>query len=260
MMDMKEEGQKPRRLIIAAVAILCVLVAAIIFSRDVAETKVKPRVGVLTSMPIFWQEGDLADNLQAGAASSQVHERLSEKFELLPIDSWDSVEESRLKLLLLVQSRALTPTELEKFDGWVRSGGRALILADPALHWESSYPLGDPRRPLFTSMLSPLFTHWGLQLALPMSEDEHSHFVADGHDIVTSTPGIWEQVKLDGNCSIAQNNVQAVCDLGAGSVVLLADADLVDPQYWHGASSVLGDRDIAGNMNWIEERLLSLAS
>jgi len=259
MTDTKEQGRNPIVLIIAVFALLAVLVIAVVASRDAADDAVKPRVGVLTSLPIFWEEGGLAENLKAGAAPSEVHSRLSENFELLPIDSWDSVEKDKLQLLLLVQSRALTPTELEKFDSWIRSGGRALILADPALHWESSYPLGDPRRPLFTSMLSPLFTHWGLELALPLGDHEHDSFSADGHNIATSTPGVWEQTKLDGNCAIAQNNVQAVCDLGAGRVVLLADADLVDPNYWRGASSVLGDGDIAGNMDWIEDRLTSLA-
>ena len=77
------------------------------------------------------------------------------------LDSFDALNVRSTPLLLLAQPRALAPAEMVKLDSWVRDGGKLLILADPALQWGSLYPLGDKRRPLFTSLLSPLFSHWG---------------------------------------------------------------------------------------------------
>lgn len=244
----------------ALLTLLAIIALAIWFMRADGSAQPKPRIGVLTSMPVFWPEGDIGQNLDGGSGPSLVHDRLSQSFDLVPVDNWKMVDKGQLKLLLLIQPRALAPAEFDQFDRWLRAGGGAVILADPALSWESSYPLGDSRRPLFTSMLSPIFTYWGLKLALPIEEDDGpSEFTDDGHDMVTRTPGLWEQVKLDGNCQIASNNIRASCDLGAGQVILLADADIVDPQYWHGASPILGGGDVSGNMNWLEEQLLRLS-
>src|SRR3546814_13026787 len=43
-------------------------------------------------------------------------------------------------LLILAQPRALNPVELLVVDEWVRAGGRALLFADPALHWAGELP------------------------------------------------------------------------------------------------------------------------
>jgi len=260
MSDAITSSRSYARLIIAAILLVLIVAAISFFMRGDDEEAEKLELGVLTSMPIFWPEGDVSDSLKAGGEMSPVNERLSQAFDLVPVDSWKTVTEQKLSLLMLAQSRALTPGELDKLDRWVRLGGKALILADPALRWESSYPLGDQRRPLFTSMLSPILTHWGLELALPIGEQEDSSVLdLDGYDIVTSAPGIWEQVKLDGNCAISNAGLVATCEIGKGRAILLADADILDPQYWHGPASVLSDGDVADNMDWVEETLLELA-
>ncbi len=259
--DAISKDRRGWRLYTALLIALAIAALAIWFMRADDAAEPKPKIGVLTSMPIFWPEGDIGQNLDRDGGPSIVHDRLSQRFDLVPVDNWEMVDKGKLKLLLLIQPRALTPAELDQFDKWLRAGGRAVILADPALSWESSYPLGDSRRPLFTSMLSPIITHWGLKLALPIEgEDGAREFSDDGHDIITRTPGLWEQVKLDGNCQIASNNIRASCDLGAGRVILLADADIVDPQYWHGGSPILTGGDVSGNMDWLEDQLLRLAN
>src|SRR3546814_16916837 len=60
-------------------------------------------------------------------------------------------------LLILAQPRALTPVELLVVDEWVRAGGRALLFADPALHWAGELPPHLPRPPR-TSLLRPART------------------------------------------------------------------------------------------------------
>src|SRR3546814_13501306 len=66
-------------------------------------------------------------------------------------------------LLILAQPRALTPVELLVADERVRAGGRALLFADPALHWAGELPPHMPRAPR-TYLIRPLLPHWGLQL------------------------------------------------------------------------------------------------
>src|SRR3546814_11525492 len=66
-------------------------------------------------------------------------------------------------LLILAQPRALTPVELLVVDEGVRAGGRALLFADPALHWAGELPPHLPRPPR-TSLIRPLLSHSGLEL------------------------------------------------------------------------------------------------
>lgn len=261
MADILQKRWPVARLLVAVLLIILIVVAISLFARDNdRQDTEKPTLGVLTSMPIFWPEGDVSDSLAAGTDMSPVHYRLSQNFNLVPIDDWATVPRRKINLLILAQPRAFTPAELSGLDSWVRQGGRALILADPALHWESSYPLGDPRRPLFTSMLSPVLAHWGLELAIPIErQEERSEITVGGENIVTRAPGIWVQKKLDGSCAISNEGLLAKCDLGQGRAILLADADMLDPEYWNGAEGLFSDGDVADNMDWVEQVLLDLA-
>jgi hypothetical protein len=103
----------------------------------------RPAVTVMTSLPIVWGEmGPLA-----GGVPSESWLSLGREFALRPVDFLDRSSLGQARLMLLAQPRLLAPEELVAFDEWVRGGGRALILADPALAWPSALPPGDVRRP-----------------------------------------------------------------------------------------------------------------
>lgn len=257
-MESPPTAKLPNTRLIFGILLILVCVAVVFWlagregSGRSADNVQREKLGVMSSLPLFWAEGKLSGSAQNEGRLSPTIKRLSASFQLVPLDSWKDLEKQKLDRILLVQPRAFTPKELEQIDIWVRAGGRAVILADPALRWESSYPLGDKRRPLFTSMLSPLFTHWGLELALPLDDSgKTSRHGIDGHFIVTSAAGIWEQRKLDGNCEISNEGLLARCRIGSGSATLLADADLVDPEFWHGTPGLIGNGDIADNMSWL---------
>ena len=135
-----------------------------------------------------------------------------------------------------------------------------MILADPALQWESRYPLGDKRRPLFTSLLSPLFKHWGLELTLPIGDDESGVIIRKigNYCIRTVTPGSWQRAKQTGQaeCRIAESEIVAECKVGKGTALLIADSDLLHEDFWtgSGARMITGSDDF-DNMNWIEANL-----
>ena len=138
------------------------------------------------------------------------------------------------------------------------------MLADPALQWGSLYPLGDKRRPLFTSMLSPLFSHWGIELVLPIDNAEPvSVRQIDGLTIRTLTPGEWRTKRgaKTSLCRIDTDAIYADCAVGKGRALLIADADLLDTPNWEGRGArMLTGEDESGNVDWVEELLLKLRS
>lgn len=222
----------------------------------------RPVLGLMTTLPLQWSEGGIEADLATDAKPHPAYARLQERYDVRPLDNLDDLDQHSLSLILLAQPRALAPAELVKLDTWVRAGGRLLILADPALQWGSLYPLGDKRRPLFTSLLSPLFSHWGLELVLPMSDQQAIAMrEVDGLNIRTQTPGEWlpKPGKATANCQIAAHRLLADCGVGKGRALLLADADLLDSVYWEGQGvrAVTGDDEFA-NLQWIDAMLLAL--
>lgn len=184
-------------------------------------------VDILTALPLFWGEGDVADVLQGSARRSPLVDALGRKWVLRPIDVARRAQLSKVEHLLIIQPQALAPDELVEIDRWVRRGGRALILADPALNWPSSLPQGDPRRPPVAALLDPLFAHWGLKLVpwvglSPVAEQ------LQGVGVVLDAPGAWE---VTGSKCEAETLRIARCTIGKGEVLLVADVDFAHPRW-----------------------------
>jgi hypothetical protein len=224
----------------------------------------RPVVGLMTTLPLQWEEGEIGDIIQSGGVPAPAYSRLNGKFDMRPIDNLAASNIKSADILLLAQPRALSSTEFFELDEWIRGGGQLLLLADPALQWESIYPLGDKRRPLFTSLLSPLFKHWGIELVLPVDPDEEKRqvFEIDDLTIGTVTSGEWRaQNTAAQNCKIGSSAQVAECNIGRGKAILLADADMLNAEHWQGS----GIRGVTGfddfdNITWIERQLDKLAS
>lgn len=238
---------------ILLVLALVFLLSAMRYLRQAPEAAL-PKLGLMTTLPLQWSEGGIEAAVDADAAPHPAYARLTAAYDVVPLDSLDQID--RLSLVLLAQPRAISPAELVKLDAWVRRGGRLLLLADPALQWGSLYPLGDKRRPLFTSMLSPLFAHWGIELVLPINKAEPvAERRIDGLTIRTLTPGEW-RVKSASPCKIGADALYADCRVGKGRALLVADADLLDTPYWQGQGArILTGSDESGNIMWIEKLL-----
>ena len=206
-----------------------------------------------------WSEGGIEAAISSDAAPHPAYARLAESYDIIPIDDLTTLDLSSFPMLLLAQPRALSPEEFTRLDAWVRRGGQLLVLADPALQWGSLYSIGDKRRPLFTSLLSPLFSHWGIELVLPITEKAPLVEVdIDGRQIRTQTLGAWQVTGDDANasCVIEESYVVADCRIGKGRVLLVADADFLDAAYWQGQGlrSVVGG-DTFDNMTWVQALL-----
>ena len=251
--------RRPLLLLLALLLLLMSSLLAYAFTRPAPDGP-KPSLGLMTTLPLQWSEGGVEADLADDAQPHPAFARLGQSYDVQPLDDVRDLAEQRM--LLLAQPRAFSPAELVQLDSWVRKGGRLLILADPALQWGSLYPLGDKRRPLFTSMLSPLFTHWGLELVLPIADAEPMAIRKIGKlSIRTQTPGEWLNINRGGSarCALEEGGLLADCKIGKGRALLVADADLLDTAYWEGRGMrVLTGGDEFGNLAWVESLLARL--
>jgi hypothetical protein len=253
-------GKRRPLLLLLAIALLFLsALLAYAFTRPAPDGP-KPSLGLMTTLPLQWSDGGVEADLAEDAQPHPAFARLSQSYDVQPLD--DVRDLAGRRMLLLAQPRAFSPAELVQLDSWVRKGGRILILADPALQWGSLYPLGDKRRPLFTSMLSPLFAHWGLELVLPIADAEPMAIRKIGKlSIRTQTPGEWLKIGRGGSarCALEQSGLLADCKIGKGRALLVADADLLDTAYWEGRGMrVLTGGDEFGNLAWVEALLARL--
>lgn len=163
--------------------------------------------------------------------------------------------------LLLAHPLALSPATLVEVDRFVRRGGRAVILADGLSGWPPPYRFGDPRNPPVTSLLTPLLDHWGLTLAAPAPDGPAAGAVSvrdGGQRLAFHSPGYFAAVP--GSCRTSaivagQGASVATCRIGAGTAVLLADADLLYAPLWQPQPAWAAHLRPADNIAWVAAQL-----
>ena len=222
----------------AAIAVLLLLLPGAMYPyenivmgrKGAPEVRGKPDLMLLTALPLVWGEGGPLD---ANSKPAAAYKALEQEFVVRPLDLLDRAQLDRGRLVLLAQPRALAPAELVALDSWVRGGGRALILTDPALFWPSDLPLGDIRRAPEIGLLAPILDHWGLRMDPPEAPAAvaQSHG-ADDRRLVMFAPGRISSASR--NCAVDPSGVTADCRLGKGRAIVLADADLLHDRLWVG--------------------------
>jgi hypothetical protein len=252
-----------RWLLVALVAAFAVLLlcAGFVATRPV-DSGPKPPLALMTTLPLQWSEGGVEADLAKDAGPHPAFTRLSAHYDITSIDDLDAWAPRPRQMLLLAQPRAFAPRELVRLDKWLRQGGRVMILADPALQWGSLYPLGDKRRPLFTSMLSPLFAYWGVELVLPLEVEVPASMRKIGvFHFRTVTPGEWlpKESAAKNRCAILAKGLLADCRVGRGRAVLVADADFLDAAFWEGQGMrILTGKDEFANIALLQALLTAL--
>lgn len=215
----------------------------------------RPQVAVFTALPLqgvaFGAAHGLRPEEAIGLRSALWHV-LEERADLQPLDALEGAQLAGVDAVLLAQPRLLSPEELVALDAWVRGGGRAVILADPFLHWPDPRPLADPARAPLTSLLDPLLTHWGLRLEsaeMDVGGDMHRHgsdevdrWVLDSGAMLQLAGASRFTVLPDSQCRAAEEGLVARCDIGHGHALLVADADWIDDMLWTLAPEMPADR------------------
>jgi len=216
------------------------LLAAACSSGEAREEVVsKPRVGLFSSLPLYWGEGEFGAVLEGEGTKDWVREELETRFELVPLDTLEPEALEGLDRVILAQPRALAPSENVSFDQWVVEGGQAVILADPMLTRHSRYPIGDRRRPQDVVLLSPIFAHWGVELLFDETQSGGERMVElAGQAVPVALHGRFA-LQEPSSCTLLGDGLLARCARGSGLALLFADAALLD---WEGSDRVPQER------------------
>jgi hypothetical protein len=230
-----------------AAALLCLASACHADEAPAADRGQLPELGIMGTIPIYWGEsGDFGEVLNGGGTAHWARAQLEADYQLEPLDTLSAESLDGLAFVLLAQPRALSPTENVTLDNWVRAGGHLLLFADPMLTGDSRFPIGDRRRPQDVILLSPILDHWGLTLAFDDERQPGYALVSDaGTPIPINLPGVLAVHGGEGTCRLVATEVLALCTIGRGRVVVLADAALLDLHSPHPAAAVALDRLVA---------------
>lgn len=195
-----------------------------------------PELGLMGTIPIYWGEADTFGGLVNGeGAPHWARTRLEAEYRIRLLDALDGESLAGLEFMLLAQPRALSAAENVALDAWVRGGGHLLLFADPMLTGESRFALGDRRRPQDVILLSPILVHWGLELQFDIDQPAGLALLeTPGAPIPVNLPGRFAEG--EGDCAVSLGEVLARCTIGSGSVVILADAALLDLYQPHPAA------------------------
>lgn len=174
------------------------------------------RIALLSSVPLQWGDADIAAIAQGKGQPDPLIARLSDAGTISFVDSVAQIQAGRPDIALLIQPRALSPDEMVRLDKWVRAGGRLLLFADPALQWPSERKIGDPERPLFTSLLSPL-SNIGVS-NLPFRWMPKGRWLQQNFQVMTSSsvhPGSGNRwIMLEGMLIVASVQVNMSSNVG----------------------------------------------
>lgn len=189
-------------------------------SANISVATQKPALALLTSLPLAFPE----DGFSLESSGSPALDALDDAYavELVAAASADSL--SRHDLLLMAHAPTQTAQGLVELDEWVEQGGRVLLLADPKLVWESSLSLGDRRRPLSAFPDTGLLGHWGVRLEGPVTDGPR--LMGEGDTaVLLGAPGAL--VAMNDQCRIESEGLIALCNIGAGKALIIADADFL---------------------------------
>lgn len=208
---------------------------------DKRKSVARPEIGILSGPVLYAPAGPTPGD---GFSAGPLWRFLSESFTLSPVDALEGGVPVGLRILLIVQPRALSPVELVELDKWVRIGGRAVLLVDPDLHWADVRPLGHGLRAPRITLLQPLLVHWGVPLAPfrpgASGEDPVKRHMLDGGRMI-QTAGASHFLPTHSGCSTSSGGLVAQCRIGRGNAVLVADADFANPSLWTTDGSRPGD-------------------
>lgn len=204
----------------------------------------RPKLGLMTSLPLYWPEGADMTALATGEVEPPWQRRAIEtQFALVPLDTLSPIPAlspdapevdplAGLDRLAVIQPRGLSPADNVALDNWVRAGGRLLLVLDPVLTGEYAAALGDPRRPVDTALIPPVVKRWGLDVGFAVHETEEGYRTTiqlpGGEELPLAYPGMIEIADQAANRCASSHSVIATCRVEQGQVTLLADAALFE--------------------------------
>jgi hypothetical protein len=202
----------------------------------------RPKLGLMTSLPLYWPAGAQIGDLASGEAEIPWQRKvLEQSYRLVPLDTLspipglapDAAETdplAGLQYLAIIQPRGLSPADNVALDQWVRAGGHLLLALDPQLTGDYDTPLGDPRRPTDIALIPPVLPRWGLTSEFDEYQPSEVDFVQLPMGrvpvVIESSIHVVETIGARNGCAVLPNDRRiAKCErVGKGSVTLIGDA------------------------------------
>lgn len=207
-----------------------------------ASSEKGPRLGLMTSLPLYWPLGADMQAIASGRVPSPWQRTVMERiFTLEPLDTLSPVPGlspdapetdplAGLERLAIIQPRGLSAADNVALDDWVRRGGRLLLVLDPMLTGEYDLPLGDPRRPVDAALIPPVVARWGLAIRYDDTQSAKPVDSAIGTRhlplILAGEVTIADPAAAD--CALDAGGSAARCRVGEGEVTLIADAAFLE--------------------------------
>lgn len=219
-------------------AMVVLLTLAQCTAADSPSERPAPRIHLMTSLPLIWgDDASMESILTGGSEPVPIYRYWQEKYDMAAVDSLENLVQNDPDVVILAQPRAMDPADLTILDGWVRSGGKVIILTDPDLVWPSALALGDPRRPLASGLLSPLLDHWGLELVADAEKNMDAVELRFGsYSFATRGVGklkpLPESRASDVGCKASAGDFIVQCSVGLGRASIVADADFLHAGFW----------------------------
>ncbi len=131
-------------------------------------TLVKPKVGLISSLPLQLGPGGVAAAQQGRAEPFLIYRSLDDNFDLVELEGgFDRIDDD-IQVLLIAHPGALPAASLYAIDQFVLRGGRAVVFLDP--HSEVNAQPGQFGQPdpnaITSSTLDPLMAAWGIEMPL----------------------------------------------------------------------------------------------
>ncbi len=208
----------------------------------------RPTLGLVTSLPLYWPQGADMAAITAGTVDTPWQRRAMEQgYELVPLDTLSPIAGlmegepetdplAGLERLAVIQPRGLSPSDNVALDTWVREGGQLLLVLDPLLTGEYAFALGDPRRPADTALIPPVVGRWGLAVAYDDTQEATRSVQIGERDFTVAQAGKVSAIAGGDDCTILGEGVAAQCEVGTGTVTLIADAALFEHRELAGAN------------------------
>jgi ABC-type uncharacterized transport system involved in gliding motility auxiliary subunit len=124
----------------------------------------RPRLGVISTIPLEAGPGGIMAALQGQSAPFVLYEQLAQNFDLKPIDPGADRIPPEVKTLLVIHPAGLAPRVLYAIDQFVMRGGKAIVVVDPLseiMGAQQQAGMGGPQAPVSSDM-APLFKAWGV--------------------------------------------------------------------------------------------------
>lgn len=212
----------------------------------------RPKLGLMTSLPLYWPAGADMAAITSGEAEVPWQRRLLEiGHELVPLDTLSPIPGlspddpetdplAGLERLAVIQPRGLAPADNVALDAWVRGGGHLLLVLDPLLTGEYPFALGDPRRPVDAALIPPVVGRWGLGVGFDGAQDALRGVPLGSVTLTVAMAGEvdknHDRAAAGGSCQIIADGLAAKCSKGAGTVLLVADAAVFEHRELAGAN------------------------